>query len=166
MINICCLFFNSLLWSSAFLLFASLCSLQIYLCRWHRSRKLPHLCEAEATNPRLGAQPEHREVSCCDRQGTSTATSKSITTGKLGFPKWLERLFPLGQVIAELISWFYVSCLVTARANSSHRILLKKRKVDRQIHSMAAPITLQPGNFGSPQNKFFFVSGSAVNRNN
>lgn len=79
--------------------------------------------------------------SCCDREGTSTATSKSITTGKLGFPKWLGRLFTLGQIIAELISWFYVSCLVTATVNISHWILLERRKVNRQTHSMATPIT-------------------------
>lgn len=112
---------------------------------------------------RLGAQPEHREVSCCDREGTSTATSKSITTGKLDFPKRLERLFTLGQVIAELMSWFVVTCLVTARANNSLNSAGKEKGHQTDpLHGSS----LQHGDFGSTKNKFIFVSSISRNRTN
>lgn len=157
-INICCLFFLSLSCSSDFFaIYKTFFLADISVQMAQKQKITSSLCATQRLQPqpRQKAQPEHREVSSCDREGTSTATSKSITTGKICFPKWLERLFPLGQVFAELISWFYVSCLVTVRANSSHRILLEKRKVYRQIHFMATPITLQHGDFDSPQNNSF-----------
>lgn len=117
--------------------------------------------------PRLGAQPEHRGVSCFGTKGTATAASKNITTGKAGLPKQLERLFPLDQFISERISSSYVSCLATAIVNTSHWILLRKTK---------GPSTdLLHGNShyptawslcGSCRNKLIFVSSTTGNKNN